>query len=73
MEDMEFENNQNSEMYQERGELYDMEKKVCGIKTNSAGRYTSKYIQYIMRNEDLDRFKIPNKYNKIKKKHKNGK
>ena len=75
MDDMEFENNQNSEMYQEREEIYDREKIACGIKTNSAGRYTNKYIQYIMRNEDLDKFQATNnnKNNKVKKKNKNGK
>ena len=75
IDDMAYENNAYSDMYQERGEIYDREKIACGIKTNSAGRYTNKYIQYIMRNEDLDKFQATNnnKNNKVKKKNKNGK
>ena len=73
MDDMEFENNQFSEMYQERGEIYDKEKSMWGVKTNSAGRYTSKFIHYIMKNEHLDKFKPSNKNNKEKKKNANGK
>ena len=73
IDDMEYENNINSDLYQEKGEIYDKEKMAWDLKGNSIGRYTSKYIHSIMQNEDLEKF-LPNYVNnKTTKSYKNGK
>ena len=60
IDDMEYENNLNSDMYQEKGEIYDKEKLAWDLKGNSGGRYTNKYIHGIMRLDGLDKFKVTN-------------
>ena len=73
IDDMEYENNENSDMYQEKGEIYDKEKIAWDLKGNSAGRYTNKYIHYIMKNEYSQKFIKANENNTTLKSNKNGK
>ena len=72
IDDMEYENNTNSDMYEERGEIYDKEKASWDLQGNSAGRYTSKYLHYIMKGEFSYKFKKANENNKSNKSYKNG-
>ena len=69
MDDMVIENNNNSEMYEEYGDKREAIKMIKGINGVSGGRYNDKFIHYIMRNEDLKKFKHYDK--EKKKKHKN--
>ena len=75
MDDMVIENNNNSEIYEEYGDKRETIKMINGINGVSGGRYSDKFIHYIMKNEDLENFKYyaqgkENK-NKNKKSHKN--
>ena len=73
IDDMEYENNTNSDMYEERGEIYDKEKAAFDLKGNSVGRYTNKYLHYIMKGEFSYKFQKANENNKKVKSNKNGK
>ena len=73
IDEMEYENNTNSDMYEERGEIYDKEKAAFDLKGNSAGRYTNKYLHYIMKGEFSYKFQKANENNKKVKSNKNGK
>ena len=73
IDDMEYENNLNSDIYQEKGEIYDKEKLAYDLKGNSGGRYTNKYIHAIMRLDGLEKFRLTNDFNKSAKSNKNGK
>ena len=57
IDDMEYENNINSDMYQERGEIYDKEKLNWNLNRNSNGRFNDKYIHSVMSFKDLNKFK----------------
>ena len=70
---MEYENNTNSDMYEEIGEIYDKEKAAFDLKGNSVGRYTNKYLHYIMKGEFSYKFQKANENNKKVKSNKNGK
>ena len=71
MDDMVIENNNNSEMYEEYGDKREAIKMIKGINGVSGGRYTDKFIHYIMRNDDLEKFKHYAKEKKKKNKNKN--
>ena len=73
MDDMEFETNAYSDMYQERGEIYDKEKLSWNLNGNSGGRYTDKYIHAIMKSEGLEKLRVKKEDDKIERKNKNGK
>ena len=51
IDDMAYENNYYSDMYQERGEIYDKEKEKWNLKGNSGGRYSQKFIHHVMKCE----------------------
>ena len=74
MDEMVIENNNNSELYEEYGDKRDAIKMIKGINGVSGGRYTDKFIHYIMRNDDLEKFKHyakgKKKKNKTKSKNK---
>ena len=57
IDDMEYENNINSDMYQERGEIYDKEKLNWNLNRNSSGRFNDKYIHSVLSFKDLNKFK----------------
>ena len=71
MDDMVIENNNNSEIYEEYGDKREAIKMIKGFNGVSGGRYTDKFIHYIMRNDDLEKFKHYAKEKKKKKKSKN--
>ena len=54
MDNMVFENLNYSEIYEEYGGKKDELKKIYNIEENSSGRYTHKYIHYIMKNQDIN-------------------
>ena len=60
MDDMAYENNYFSDMYQERGEIYDKEKEKWNLKRGDGGRYTQKFIHNVMKCEWAQRFKLAN-------------
>ena len=60
MDDMAYENNYFSDMYQERGEIYDKEKEKWNLKRGDGGRYTQKFIHNVMKGEWAERFKLAN-------------
>ena len=70
MDEMVIENNNNSELYEEYGDKRDAIKMIKGINGVSGGRYTDKFIHYIMRNDDLEKFKHYAKGKKKKNKNK---
>ena len=43
-----------AEIYEEYGGKKDELKKIYNIEENSSGRYTHKYIHYIMKNQDIN-------------------
>ncbi len=57
MDDMVIENNNNTEMYEEYGDKRETIKILKEINGVSGGRYNDKFIHYIMRNDDLEKFK----------------
>ena len=73
IDDMEYENNINSDMYQERGEIYDMEKLNWNLNRNSSGRFNDKYIHSVMSFTDLNKFKPKIENDKVENAKKNGK
>ena len=46
-----------SEIYEEYGDIKDQMKQIYDLEGKSAGRYTNKYLHYIMKNEDLKKTK----------------
>ena len=60
MDDMAYENNYFSDMYQERGEIYDKEKEKWNLKRGDGGRYTQKFIHNVMKCQWAERFKLAN-------------
>ena len=73
IDDMAYENNAYSDMYQERGEIYDKEKLAWNLKGNSGGRYNNKFIHAVMKLEGLEKFKMKQEDDQVERTNKNGK
>ena len=71
--DIEYDSKETSDMYQEKGEIYDRVKLYWNLGGNSGGRYTNKFIHSIMSCEALNKFQLQKENDKIEKANKNGK